>query len=157
MIMPVGERAASSDAGPRPASTRLRRPIRTPDDPRPAIGREDGKFELLKGHHQDKTKPGYHDRKTDRWVGQVFRKYLFINAYTLRKDGLALSNHLSKRFPKILPFTDDPFDVARDKAFLDYNQFKLPHEYHFERKPTLIQPVGSARPGPHQDRSTAPA
>ena len=42
----------------------------------------------------------------------------------------------------ILPFTDDPFDVARDKAFLDYNQFKLPHYYHFERKPTLIQPVG---------------
>ncbi len=117
----------------------------------------DGKFELLKGHHQDKTKPGYHDRKTDTWVGQVFRKYLFINAYTLRKDGLALSNHLSGRFPMILPFTDDPFDVARDKAFLDYNQFKLPHKYHFERKRTLIQPVGRARPGPHPDRSTAPA
>jgi hypothetical protein len=117
----------------------------------------DGKFELLKGHHQDKTKPGYHDRKTDRWVGQVFRKYLFINAYALRKDGLALSNHLSGRFPRILPFRDDPFDVARDKAFLDYNQFKLPHQYHFERKPTLNQPVGRARPGPRQDRSTAPA
>jgi hypothetical protein len=117
----------------------------------------DGNFELLKGHHQDKTKPGYHDRKTDAWVGQVFRKYLFINAYALTKNGLELVNDRSQKFPRILPFTNDPFDVAHDEAFLEYNQFKLPHEYHFERRRTPIQPVGRAQPGGHRNRTLAPA
>jgi hypothetical protein len=93
----------------------------------------DGRFELVKGHHQDKRKPGYHDRNTDRWVGQVFRKYLFINAYELGPEGLTLRNNLSDRFPLIIPFTSDPFAVTNDTAFLSYNQFKLPHDYCFKK------------------------
>ncbi len=95
----------------------------------------DGRFELLKGHHQDKRKPGYHDRKTDRWVGEVFRKYLVINAYEIGPNGLALRNDLSGRFPVIIPFTTDPFEVSQDKEFLSYNQFKLPQDYYFGKAP----------------------
>ena len=95
----------------------------------------DGRFELLKGHHQDKRKPGYHDRKTDRWVSVVFRKYLVINAYEIGPNGLTLRNDLSGRFPMIIPFTTDPFEVSKDKEFLSYNQFKLPQDYYFGKAP----------------------
>jgi hypothetical protein len=96
----------------------------------------DGRYEILKGHHQDKRKPGYHDKKSDRWVSQVFRKYLFINAYSLGEKGLTLANGLSGQLPLILPFTSDPFQVARDREFMDYNQFRLPHEYLFLKAPS---------------------
>ncbi len=100
----------------------------------------DGRFELLKGHHQDKKKPGYHDEKKDKWITHVFRKYLFINAYVLDKKGLTLCNEWSGRFPMILPFTTDPFDVKNDIPFLRYNQFKQPHSYCFSRAPRKDKP-----------------
>jgi len=109
----------------------------------------DGKFELLKGHHQDKVKLGYHDHEADKWIGQVFRKYLFINAYSLDANGLRLCNDLSDQFPMILPFTSDPFDVSHDKEFLSYNQFELPDRYQFIKAPlrsTFSQPLLQAAP-----------
>jgi hypothetical protein len=95
----------------------------------------DGKCEFLKAHHQDKEKPGYHDAANDKWVSDVFRKYLFLNAYALDKNGLRLCNHLSGSLPKIHCFQDsDPFDVVNDHAFLRYNQFEFPDDYVFQVK-----------------------
>ena len=92
----------------------------------------DGKFELLRGHHQDKVKPGYHDMTKDKWINAVFRKYLFINAYSVGEQGLTLCNHLSDALPKVLCFkSTDPFDVLNYPGFLEFNQFKLPHDYAF--------------------------
>jgi hypothetical protein len=95
----------------------------------------DGKYEILKGHHQDKEKPGYHDKKRDKWVSEVFRKYLFINAYSIEPNGLRLCNKLSPSLPKVLCFQDDdPFHVLKDKDFMKYNQFSFPDDYVFQVK-----------------------
>lgn len=97
---------------------------------------------------RQETRPGYHDAEAGRWVSRVFRKYLFINAYSLDDSGLKLCNDLSERFPMILPFTSDPFDVSRDADFLTYNQFDLPARYRFLAAP--IRDVSGRRtaPGP---------
>ncbi len=95
----------------------------------------DGKCEFVKAHHQDRETPGYHDTITDKWVSRVFRKYLFLNAYTLDENGLRLCNHTSDSLPKILCFQEsDPFKVVNDQAFLKYNQFQFPDDYVFQVK-----------------------
>ena len=88
----------------------------------------DGKYELLKGHHQDITIPGYHDVKKDKWISDIHYKFLFINTYQLKNDRLILCNHLSKHLPKILCFQDTYPENLLTDDFLKYNQFSLPHE-----------------------------
>jgi len=96
---------------------------------------KDGKYELLKGHHQDKEKPGYHDVIKDKWVSSIYRKYLFINAYSIEYNGLKLCNDLSPEFPKIFCFEiTDPFNITNNTEFIKYNQFKLPDYYQFQHE-----------------------
>jgi hypothetical protein len=104
----------------------------------------DGSYELLKGHHQDKIKPGYPQPKTGKWISAVFRKYLFINAYKFGPKGLTLCNNLSSRLPMVLNFyKTDPFNIRHDKAFMKHNQFKLPDDYVFSIRKIVPEAVQS--------------
>lgn len=90
----------------------------------------DGKYELLKGHHQDKEEIVYQDARRKTGAERVFQKYLFVNAYALEPSGLKLGNELSQWLPRVFPFGGkDPFDVTHDPQFMKFNQFPLPSGY----------------------------
>ncbi len=101
----------------------------------------DGHFEILRGHHQDKEQREYWNRKHQLCGANIFRKYLFINAYRITDKGLVLSNHLSPQFPMVLMFDyeTDPFNIQSDKEFMQHGQFKVPLDYDFKVIPLKKQ------------------